>query len=320
MRPLVLVLILLLVSPAAGQYAPPPESGDMRAMMPPVPPLTMFEEVLALRAQVESRVAAVLPQAARADAVIGLVSSLIQDWDTYGEYMDREHGDFPNMARGRPYWLLTTDEAADTLTDRLAAVVEAYVKANPEEKLGLVRAEWEQAIQGIGVPRSRLYGFQVVDLARKALTILKDLESKHPGETATLQDAYVRFLWDLTELYQQIHATWFDRHALRVSQEDWIIHRLKGRCENPMWQNHLSFTAIGVDTANMDPMNYKFMHRIVLVDPACPETVDFVVPLPHYRKMEKELGTRTAEERQQMLERYQREAEERGSRQPGGAR
>jgi hypothetical protein len=319
MRFMALLLTLVLAGPVAAQYAPAPEAGGLNTTMPPIPPLTMYEEILAFRAQVDARVAAVLPRAGQADLVVSLVDETVADWDTYGDFMDREHGDFPNMSRGRPYWFITTDDAADTLTDRIARVIEAYTIANPDEKLGAVRAEWEKASSTLGVPRSRVYGFQVVELARRGSVVRKDLEAKYPAEIPTLRDAYIRFLWDLVQFYRQLHSTWFDRHTMRVSQEDWIIHRLKGRCENPEWRLMLSFTAIGVDTTNMDPLNDKFMHRIVVTDPACPETVDFVVPLPHYRRMEKELQERTAEERQELLRRYQEDAAKRGGA-PGGSR
>lgn len=317
---MILFVVLALAGPAAAQYAPAPEAGDLQVTMPPIPPLTMYGEILAFRAQVDARVSAVLPRAGQSDLVVPLVDALISDWDTYGDYMDREHGDFPNMSRGRPYWFITTDDAADTLTDRLARVLEAYAKANPEEKLGPVRVEWEKAADTLGVPSSRLFGFQFVDLARRGASVREELEAKFPQEVALLHDSYLRFLWDLVQFYRQLHGTWFDRHTMRVAQEDWIIHRLKGKCEKPEWRMLLSFTAIGVDTTNMDPMNDKFMHRIVITDPACPETVDFIVPLPHYRRMEKEFQQRTQEERQEMLRRYQEEAGKRGRSLPRGSR
>ena len=83
----------------------------------------------------------------------------------------------------------------------------------------------------------------------------------------------------------------------------------------------MSFTAISVDTAGpRDLMRDRFAHRLMIIDPVCPDTVDFVVPLPHYRMMEMELKERTEEERQRILERHQRELMERGAREAGGGR
>jgi hypothetical protein len=79
----------------------------------------------------------------------------------------------------RAYWLITTDDAADTLTDRLGGVLAAYVKAHPSERLSPVRAEWETATATLGVPTSRIFGFQFVELAR-ARTRSRQLLSTRP--------------------------------------------------------------------------------------------------------------------------------------------
>ena len=44
------------------------------------------------------------------------------------------------------------------------------------------------------------------------------------------------------------------------------------------------------------------MHRLLLVDPGCQDTLDFVMPLPHYRLMEKELERLTAAQKGQPAE------------------
>ncbi len=315
-----LILALCFVAPAVGQL--PSTENSLEANFPPVPPLAFYEEVLKFRAEVEREVALAQPKAADGSVVSELIDTLVQKWDTYGEYMDREHGDFPNMSRGRPYWLITTDEAADTLVDRVGPVIEAYIEAHPEEKVGQIRAEWELAVQKIGVPNNRVFGFQIVELARRGREVRERLEGDYPSQLAEVHDAYLRFLWDLIQFYRQLHATWYDRHSSNVAKEDWIVYRMASNCEDPNWNLLLSFTAIGVDTSNTDPMNDKFMHRLVLVDPACPETVDFVVPLRHYRLMEKELNERSDEERQRIYEQYKQEAIRRAERerQGGGER
>jgi len=48
-----------------------------------------------------------------------------------------------------------------------------------------------------------------------------------PDEREEVCDAYLRFLWDLAQFYRQLRPTWYDRHALNVSKEDWIVYRIK---------------------------------------------------------------------------------------------
>ena len=311
-RSLTLICCLAALGAAGAQL--PAGDPDLQMNFPPIPPLTMYQEVLKFRAEVERQIEAVRPALPERAAVVTLVDTLLSKWDHYGKYMDREHGHFPNMAEGRPYWLITTDDAADTLVDRLIPVLESYIRAQPKEILGEVRAEWEIRTAEIGVPSNRIFGFHMVELARRGAVMRRQLASERPDRIAEVHDAYLRFLWDIAQFYRQLHSTWYDKYTSNVAKEDWIIHRMKGACEEPQWQLLLSFTAIGVDTTNTDPMNDKFMHRLVLFDPACPETVDFVVPLPHFRLMEQDLNARSAEERQRILQQVQREAMERGQR------
>ncbi len=316
-----LSILMLLLGVAAGlvplgaafaQMPAPVPNDDPNAIFPPIPPIAFYDEVKVFRAEVERDISRIGPSP-NAHAVCSLVDTLVSAFDRYGNRMDREHGDFPNFSRGRPYWLITTDEAADTLTDRLSRVVEAYIRANPTESLGEARAQWEAVADGLGVPRNRLFGFQFVELAKRASGLRQQLEAQRPADVNVLRDANVRFLWDLVQFYQQLHGTWYDRQMMRVADEDWIVHRMVGRCKDPKWQLAFSMTAIGVDTSNADPMSDKFMHRLKLIDPACPETIDFVITLPHYRLMERELEKLTPAQKDSLLRRARNEAISRGS-------
>lgn len=308
------ILGWVLAPAARGQAPSGVTTDDPEAVFPAIPPLSMYGTVDTFRTEVEESISAMRARAASAKAVLALVDTLVFAFDRYGDYMDRQYGDFPNMSRGKPYWIITTDNAADTLTDRVGGVIEAYIKAAPTEKLGLARAQWEMGTDQLGVPRIRLFGFQFVELARRSAVLRRQLIHEHPTEAATFEDANVRFLWDLVQFYRQLHRTWYDRHMMRVADEDWIIHRITGRCKDPKWQVAISLTAIGVDTTQYDPMTDKFMHRLKLVDPDCPDTVDFVILLPHYRLMEKEIGQLSPAQRDSLLLRSKREAENRGSR------
>ncbi len=310
----ILMMLGVAIGLAPAQMPSGVQNTNAEANFPPVPTLAMYATVDTFKAEVEGDIAAVKPRVSEGKVVVALIDTLVAAFDRYGDYMDRVYGDFPNMSRNRPYWLITTDNAADTLTDRVGYVIEAYVKANPNELLGQARADWETNADKLGVPQNRLFGFQFVELARRASILRRDLTQAHPTEAAGYVDANIRFLWDLDQFYRQLHATWFDRHSMRVADEDWVIHRTIGRCKDPKWQVAVSLTAVGVDTSKYDPMTDKFMHRLKIVDPGCPDTVDFIMSLPHFRLMERELNSLTQAQRDSLFKRTTQEAEERGAR------
>ncbi len=299
MRWLVILLLFATAIPGMAQQGDAPL--DPYANFPAVPSLTMYGEVLGFRAKVESMISACGRNVTRADSLVPLIDRLVAAWEEYGDYMDREHGDFPNMSRNRPYWLITTDDAADTLADRLIPALRQFTRANPQEMLGPIRAQWEVQSEQLGIPRGKMFGFQLVELARRGAILRREMVETYPGAIADLNDAYLRFLWDLAQFYEQQHGTWYDRHSMRIAQEDWIIHRTRGRCENPKWGLMASFTAVGIDTSSTDYMTDKFMHRLILVDPDCPDTIDFLMPLPHHRLMEAEISRLTDSQRDSLL-------------------
>jgi len=317
MRLLLAILLLFMATPTGGQFMIDRDPADFPAPPPPI----MNAELLGFRAEVERWVDQMGSRVSQGKEVTALIDTLVARWDYYGDYIEREHGHLPNMSRNRPYWLIMTDDAADTLTDRFGDVLEAYIEANPDENTGQVRVDWELATEKIGVPVNRIYGFQFIELARRGAEVRRRLQDTYPGALDEVYDAYLRFLWDVMQFYRQLHSTWYDRHTLTVSKEDWIVYRTVGLCDTMRWRVAMSFTAISVDTSiARDLMKDKFMHRLVLVDSHCPDTVDFIVPLPHYRKMELELNERSEEERQRLLEKYKRELIERGAREAGGGR
>ncbi|MDM7915354.1 MAG: hypothetical protein ACE15D_14235 [Candidatus Eisenbacteria bacterium] len=314
------LIVLPAATPALAQNGRSVAPNDPFAQFPQVPTLDMYGQVRGFRAEIEQAIARAKPGAHRADSLLALSDRLIAAWDRYGDRIDLEYGDdLPNMRRNRPYWLITTDEAADTLTDRISPLIEAYIKTHPDEKLGPVRAQWEAQAEQLGIPRTRLFGFQFVELARRSGQLRQVLSAANPQEADVVRDANLRFLWDLVQFYRQLHGTWFDRYTMRIAQEDWIVHRTEGRCKDPKWQIAFSLLAIGVDTTNTDPMSDKFMHRIKAVDPECPDTVDFVVPLPHFRLMEQELLKKTDAEKRELLRKVQKYTEEHPLPTPGKA-
>jgi hypothetical protein len=307
-----LIVLLVCICAAVPAHAQPPQEAaprDKYANFPFILPLVITDQIFTFRSDVEGEIKAAAPSLNRAEGVSALTDALVGRWDRYGDFMVLEHGDFYEMSRGRAYWLIVTDDAADTLTDRLGRVLETFVKTHPMEKLSPVRAEWEEGAAKLGIPTNRIFGFQFVELARRGAILRDTLMASRPESKEVVYDAYVRFLWDLMQFYRQLHSTWFDRYTMRVAQEDWVVHRLVSDCKDPKWKLLFSLTAIGVDTTNSDPMNDKFMHRIVVADPACGDTADFVMPLPHYRLMEKELNNRTDEEKKQLFDRMMKEGQ-----------
>ena len=306
-----LALAFVALPSAAAEEEP---STDPWAKFPAAGPPAMYETVNGFRSEVERRVHAIRRYQTNADTVLALVDTLVAAWDRYGDFLDRDYGDSLNASRGRPYWFIATDNAADTLTDRVGWVIDEFIRSHPEEKLGPARAAWELGASQLGVTKNKLFGFQFVELARRASLLRKELEPRLPNEKATLQDANVRFLWDLVQFYRQLHANWFDRQSMRIAQEDWVINRTVGRCKDPKWKLAVSLTAVSIDTAHVDPMTDKFMHRLVFFDAACAETVDFIYPLPHYRLVERELDAKTPAQKDSLLQRYRIDAERRGAR------
>jgi hypothetical protein len=306
-----IVLLFASLAAVAAQAQPQPQevrvAKDPYAQFPLLLPLVITDEVFPFRTDVERLVRSATPALNRADGVAALADTLVSLWDRYGDFMVRQHGDFYEMSRGRAYWLIVTDDAADTVTDRLGKVLESFVRTHPVEKLSSVRAEWETGAAKLGTPSNRIFGFQFIELARRGAQLRDQLLTAYPESKDVIYDAYVRFLWDLMQFYRQLHATWFDKHTMRVAQEDWIVHRLVSVCKEPKWKLLFSLTAIGVDTTNSDPMRDKFMHRIVVADPACPDTADFVIPLPHYRLMEKELNAKSETEKKEILDRMMKQ-------------
>jgi hypothetical protein len=110
-------------------------------------------------------------------------------------------------------------------------------------------------------------------------------------------------LWDLTQFYSG-SSTWYDRHTCGSRRR--LGHPPVGQPCKGKWKLLFSL-AIGVDTLNSDPMKDRFMHRIVVADPDCPDTADFVIFLPHYRFMEKELNSKSESEKKEILERLMKE-------------
>jgi hypothetical protein len=302
-HPIALALICWTAGSASAQIPSDASPKDPYANFPFILPLVITDQIFVFRADIEHVIKVAGPGLNQAKGVSDLTDSLVARWDGYGNFMVREHGDFYEMSRGRAYWLIVTDDAADTVTDRLGRVLEAFVKAHPAERLSPVRADWEVAAAKLGIPSNRIFGFQFVELARRGAELRNSFLAAQPGSSEVIYDAYVRFLWDLMQFYRQLHSTWFDRHTMRVAEEDWVVHRLVSPCKNPQWKLLFSLTAIGVDTTNADPMKDRFMHRIVVADPACPDTADFVMPLPHYRLMEQELNKKSDAEKKVILER-----------------
>jgi hypothetical protein len=204
-----------------------------------------------------------------------------------------------------PYGLLVTDGIADTLTTRLYSVLEAYVAQNPEERLTVGRQALEFVLAHVQIPPGRLLGFHfqymAVVYATQADTTLA---VEGIGDPEGIYDGALRHMWDLAQVYEQVHRTAGEKYMCRITQEDWIIRRaVCEKCGHRglRFRNQLSgmrddTTATCKEVLYSDDTSiegqlakircHHWGHIFKAACPQCEEVVDFSVPLPHYRLMQ----------------------------------
>jgi len=216
-----------------------------------------------------------------------------------------------------PEGLLIRDGIADTLVVRLFPVLDEYVRKHPEELLDQARQTFELVTTEVPVPPGRFLGFHFVDLSfilgAQADTIVTVLASQDPpGDPSGVQDGLLRRLWDLGQLYQQTHSTAGEKYFSCITQEDWILRRLRSqKCGERGFRFTKEFTGMKDDP---DPRCTELLygagrdsatvvqriecrhwgHVFHAVCDACPEdTIRFSVPLPFYRELQirRALGT-----------------------------
>jgi len=220
----------------------------------------------------------------------------------------------PESAAG----LMIRDGIADTLAVRMHPVLAAYAAAYPEEILDRPRQAFEIATNNVPVPPGRFLGFHFVELAGlygvQADTAMAAL-ARDPGDWdgAGIMDGLLRRLWNLSQLYEQVHRTAAEKYFCRIVQEDWIVQRMRSRkCGERGFRlinQHIGMKdnpseacmqiLYGGAQSSENPAErlrcHYWGHVFEAVHEACADTVRFSVPLPFYRILQIELAEGKAE-------------------------
>ncbi|MBD3236117.1 MAG: hypothetical protein GF330_05395 [Candidatus Eisenbacteria bacterium] len=205
--------------------------------------------------------------------------------------------------------ILITDGIADTLATRLHDLLGQYVEAHPEEILDRGREALEIALVRMELPPGRLLGFHLLNMARlygmQADTILSVPELALPG----VKDGFLRHVWDLSQVYAQVHSDPAQNYFCRLSQEDWMASRIVcAHCghrgvdyTNQMTGIREDSTEACIEAMDMTRTDPEVVlqridcrhwgHIFTATCPECGEEFKFSVPLPYYRKMQRALAT-----------------------------
>jgi len=209
-----------------------------------------------------------------------------------------------------PRGLLVTDGIADTLATRCHELLKQYTLAHPEEILTEGRQAIEILFAGIPLPPGRFLGFHfqhmgnLYHLQADTLLAMPSLSDR-----AGVQDGFLRHLWDLNQVYEQVHRDAGERYMCRISQEDWILQRMVcEKCGNRGYryrnqrmgmsqENTEECNKILLDRSN-DPETigkridcYHWGHVFTVMCSQCADTLVYSVPLPNYKIMQKEVAT-----------------------------
>jgi len=208
-----------------------------------------------------------------------------------------------------PEGLLVTDGIADTLATRLVPVLRTYVTRVTQEDLGPGRQALEVAVANIPVPPGRFLGFHFQHMAFLYTAQVDTIISvAPPAYLPGVYDGYLRRLWDLAQLYEQVHKTAAEKYFSRVTQEDWIVQRMRcTQCGQRGFRFQDQRMGLREDTTGTCPeilistdnsregIRAKFDcraygHVFDAVCSHCSTTVHFTVPLPFYREVQLEVA------------------------------
>lgn len=186
-------------------------------------------------------------------------------------------------------WLLITDAVADTFVTRLEPLVQAYEKAVPNELLTEGRQAFELVLGQIPGAPARMLGFHVVMLARWAYTQTDSLNLRSGvQDQAGMQDAVLRYLREWSHLYGVVHADPIKVYESRISQEDWIISRIRNNCGTTKWALREQFMASIMDSSTTPPTE-RFAHEFHINAVGCDDQRVIYVDLPNFHEVQLEV-------------------------------
>jgi hypothetical protein len=202
-----------------------------------------------------------------------------------------QYRDFENHV-GKMYpenqveWILITDSVADTLADALRSVLLKYQEANEKEILTQGRQFYELAMMNIVGPPTRMLGFHVVLLANFAYSKADSLLAGRTQDRDGVMDGVLRSISDWGALYEQVHDNPLSVYESRLSEEDWIISRLRDKCGTNAWKLTNQYMAlVGVDSTQTPPVE-RFAHEFHLESTKCDDKRVIYVDLPNFQEMQ----------------------------------
>lgn len=210
-----------------------------------------------------------------------------------------------------PRGILVTDGIADTLATRFHEVLSQYVELYPDELLTEGRQAIEIVYSEVPVPPGRFLGFHYQRMLNiyhaQAETLLTMPQIPDPEG---VRDGFLRHAWDLAQLYGQVHRDAAEKYLCRIAQEDWILQRMEcPRCGNLGYRYRNQ--RMGMSQVESEECNeilakrgatspeeiaaridcYNWGHVFDVQCPQCADSLTFSVPLPYYKKLQKDMAT-----------------------------
>ncbi len=251
------------------------------------------------------------------EVVYSGLNSLISWWDGYrrDEVAERYYLD-------EPVGLLILDGVADTLATRISPLLEIYAQRNPEENLSRGRQTLEMLLAhpSYQPPTGRFIGYYLEGFSflyfAQAETLLVQLNKEDRVRTDLTEsirgvyDGVLRHVLSLIRLYDQVHITDADKYFCRLDQEDSIPPRSKctkcgqqglkvtnvmnglNESETPECAEvELRKLGNGVEGINARFNCKHYGHIFDLECEACSEKFHYSVPLPYFKKMQRDIAT-----------------------------
>lgn len=195
-------------------------------------------------------------------------------------------------------WLVLTDDLSDTIATRLHPILGDYNRLNPDEILTEGRQAFELAHTNLVPPATRMLGFHITRMGRFTYARAESLVNQvGVTDVAGIEDGFLRLLWDWLQQYQQFHTDVVQKHMSRVTQEDWVIARLKPLCpEGKRYRIVGQYMAMATESR-------MYSHRFQLVSDECSGSqVTIEVPLPHFAEYMEEVNRLSIEQQRQLLQ------------------
>ncbi|MBU1700796.1 MAG: hypothetical protein KJ970_16425 [Candidatus Eisenbacteria bacterium] len=213
------------------------------------------------------------------------------------DYQDGPILEWAEKNKNTADWIVMTDDLSDTISTQLYPLLKSYTEIHPDELLTEGRQQFELANITLNPPPTRMLGFHVTRLGRFLYAKSDSLIMKAGVQDREgVYDGYIRFIWDWVQQFHQCHEGIIQKHTSRITQEDWIVARLKPNCPEGK-----RFRVIGQYMA-LDPDIFLYKHRFVIMSEECGEQRTIEIPLPHFKLFMEEVQRLSEEEKGKLLE------------------